>query len=79
MIMKLKAIIECRGETLEDCMNGIDNYDFIEGETLEDYAYDLVEDMDLPEIARIYFDYEAFIRDLSFNGYHSTENGLLIG
>lgn len=76
---KLNAIIEYNGGTLEDCLDYLDDYEFIEGETLEDYAYQLVEDMDLPEVALRYFDYETFARDLSFDIYHETENGLLIG
>ena len=78
-IEKLKAIIEYNGGTLEDCIDCMDSYEFIEGETLSNYAAELVGEMGLPEFAEMYFDYEAFERDLSFDGYHETENGLLIG
>ncbi|WP_158655766.1 antirestriction protein ArdA [Sphingobacterium sp. HMA12] len=40
----------------------------------EDFAYEQVEQMDLPEFAKTYFDYEAFARDL-FSGDYWSDNG----
>ncbi len=55
-----------------------ENYTFYEGMTLEDVAYEIVEECyNLPEIAQRYFDYKAFARDLSFDGYHETSNGVI--
>lgn len=55
-----------------------ENYTFYEGMTLEDVAYELVEECyNLPEIAQRYFDYAAFARDLSFDGYTETSSGVI--
>ena len=55
-----------------------DNYTFYEGMTLEDVAYEIVEECyNLPEIAQRYFDYKAFARDLGFDGYCETSNGVI--
>lgn len=55
-----------------------ENYTFYEGMTLEDVAYELVEECyNLPEIAQRYFDYKAFARDLSFDGYTETSSGVI--
>lgn len=37
----------------------------------EDFAYEQVEQMDLPEFAKTYFDYEAYARDLFCGDYWS--------
>lgn len=57
--------------------NFMDSYIFYSGRTLEDLAYEFVEEMGLPEIATRYFDYEQYARDLSFDGYTETENGVI--
>lgn len=48
---------------------------------LEDVAYDLVNECyftkDTPELLTRYFDYEAFARDLGFDGYTETEWGVI--
>lgn len=55
-----------------------ENYTFYEGMTLEDVAYEFVEECyNLPEFAQRYFDYKAFARDLSFDGYSETSNGVI--
>ena len=55
-----------------------ENYTFYDGMTLEDVAYELVEECyNLPEIAQRYFDYKAFARDLGFDGYCETSNGVI--
>lgn len=54
------------------------NYTFYEGMTLEDVAYELVEECyELPEIAQRYFDYKAFARDLGYDGYCETSTGVI--
>lgn len=49
------------------------------GYTLEDVAYELVEELcgNADEFLLRYFDYEAFARDLAFDGYYETANGVL--
>ena len=55
-----------------------ENYTFYQGMSLEDVAYELVEECyNLPEIAQRYFDYKAFARDLSFDGYTETSSGVI--
>lgn len=55
-----------------------ENYTFYEGMTLEDVAYEFVEECyNLPEIAQRYFDYKAFARDLGYDGYCETSNGVI--
>lgn len=55
-----------------------ENYTFYKDMTLEDVAYELVEECyNLPEIALRYFDYAAFARDLEFDGYTETSNGVI--
>lgn len=55
-----------------------ENYTFYQGMTLEDVAYELVEECyNLPEIAQRYFDYAAFARDLELDGYTETSSGVI--
>ena len=55
-----------------------DNYTFYEGMTLEDVAYEIVEECyNLPEFAQRYFDYKAFARDLGYDRYCETSNGVI--
>ena len=75
---KVEAILEAHGGNLRDALDNIDNYTFYQGMSLEDVAYEIVEECyDLPEIAQRYFDYEAFARDLGFDGYTETSNGVI--
>lgn len=74
----LKAIIEATGYSLADALNCVDNAIFYEGQSLEDVAYDLVNECyNLPEFALRYFDYKAFSRDLSFDGYIEVSGGVI--
>ena len=55
-----------------------ENYTFYEGMTLEDVAYEIIEECYvLPEIAQRYFNYKAFARDLGYDGYCETSNGVI--
>lgn len=72
------AILEAEGGSLEDAISRADDVMFYPGMTLLDVAYELVDECyDLPEIAQRYFDYEAFARDLSFDGYTETSTGTI--
>lgn len=76
-IEEIEAIIEATGCELEEVLE-IRDYTFYKNMTLEDVAREIIEDCyNLPEIAERYFDYEAFARDLSFDGYYETENGVI--
>lgn len=75
---KLEAILEANGGSFENALNDIDDYIYYSNMSLLDVAYEIVDECyDLPEIAQRYFDYEAFARDLSFDGYTETENGVI--
>lgn len=75
---KLEAILESDGGSLENALENIDDYTFYANMSLEDVAYEIVDECyDLPEIAQRYFDYAAFARDLGFDGYTETENGVI--
>ena len=52
---------------------------FYPGQDLEEVAEELINDCyDLPEIAKRYFDYEAFARDLRYDGYEETSFGVIL-
>ena len=76
----LKAVYECEGLPDIEEFNP-DNYIWYEGMTLEEVAYDIVEgtyySKDNDFLLR-YFDYEAFSRDLSFEGYQESKYGVYI-
>lgn len=75
---KLEAILEADGGSLENALDDIDDYTFYAHMSLEDVAYEIVDECyDLPEFAQRYFDYSAFARDLSFDGYTETDNGVI--
>lgn len=74
---EIEAIIEATGYSLDEALE-IDDYTFFKDWTLEDVARDIIEsEYDLPEFALRYFDYEAFARDLSYDGYTEVENGVI--
>lgn len=75
---KLEAILEADGGSLENALDDIDDYTYYSGMTLEEVAEEIVNDCyDLPDFALRYFDFAAFARDLSFDGYTETENGVI--
>lgn len=79
-VEKIEAIMEAHGETLRNAFDNIDNYTYYSGMTLEDVAYELVEESyELSDFAKQYFDYEAFARDLGYDGYIETTNGVICG
>ena len=55
---------------------------FYAGQSLEDIAEEIVNDCyftkDTPDILTRYFDYKAFARDLSFDGYTETNYGVIV-
>lgn len=74
---EIEAIIEATGCDLEDALE-VRYYTFYKGYSLEDVAEEIVEQCyDIPEFALRYFDYEAFARDLSYDGYTEVENGVI--
>lgn len=75
---KLEAILEADGGSLENALDNMDNYTYYANMSLEDVAYEVVDECyDLPDIAQRYFDYAAFARDLGYDGHTETENGVI--
>ena len=78
---KVAAILEACENDLQRAINNVDDYTLYEGMDIDEVAEQLVEDMGLldgcGELVRRYFDYEAFARDLRFDGYYETAHGVL--
>lgn len=75
----VKAIMEATGDSLEDALTRTDEAIFYENMTLKEVAYEIVNDCyNLPEFALRYFDYEAFGRDLRYDGYTEVDNGVIL-
>ena len=76
----LKAVCECEGYCNIEEFNP-DSYIWYEGMTLDEVAYDIVEGTYYSKENNFllrYFDYEAFARDLSFEGYEESSYGVYI-
>lgn len=74
----LAAALEAEDDGLETHLRNLNSYSFYPGMTLEEVAEQIVDECyDLPEIALRYFDYEAFARDLRFDGYTETAHGVI--
>ena len=74
----LAAYIESEGGSLRDALDNYENAIFYPSMELEDVAHEIIEECyDLPEMALRYFDYEAFARDLHFDGYNETSHGVI--
>lgn len=78
---KLEAIIEATGYGLEEAIDEMDNAIYWSGYTLEEVAQEIVDEcyggQKVDEIFFRYFDYEAFARDLEFDGYTETTYGVI--
>ena len=78
---EIAAAMEAYGytfpEALERQQRG--SFTFYAGMDLEEVAEELINECyDLPEFALRYFDYEAFARDLSYDGYTETKYGVIL-
>ena len=81
---EIAAAIEAYGydfmEAMEKQQRGY--FTFYEDMDLEDVAEELVNECyftkDTPDILMRYFDYAAFARDLSFDGYTETTHGVIV-
>ena len=77
-IDKLESIMEATGYGLEEALDNMDDAIFYPGYTLEEVAEEIINECyDLPEFALRYFDYEAFARDLGYDGYTETDSGVI--
>jgi antirestriction protein len=78
------AAVDAFGYDVAEAIERTTRGDFMmyHDQTLEDVAYDLVEECyftkDTPAVFTRYFDYEAFARDLGFEGYTETKWGVIV-
>ena len=78
---EIAAAIEAYGYTFAEALERQQRgcFVFYRGQDLEEVAEDLINECyDLPKFALRYFDYEAFARDLSFDGYTETKYGVIL-
>ncbi len=81
---EIAAAMEAFGYSFEEAMERQQRgcFVFYPGKDLEDVAYEIVDEcyitQNTPEIFTRYFDYEAFARDLGFDGYHETDYGVIL-
>ena len=78
---EIAAAIEAYGYTFAEALERQQRgcFIFYAGQDLEEVAESLINECyDLPEFALRYFDYEAFARDLSFDGYTETKYGVIL-
>lgn len=76
----LKAALEVCGGELEDALDAVQNgeVDFYPNATLEDVASEMVDEgFFATETLMDYIDFERLGRDLSYDGYTETSNGVI--
>lgn len=82
-LQEVMAAVEAFGysftEALERQQSG--GFIFYPGQSLEEVAAELADEYlegpDIPDFIRRYFDYDAFARDLGYEGYNETEHGVI--
>jgi antirestriction protein len=79
---EIAAAIEAYGYTFAEAMDRQQRgcFTFYPGQDLEEVAEQIADECylyDAPEFLTRYFDYEAFARDLSFDGYTETKYGVI--
>ena len=77
---EVAAAVEAYGYTFREALERHERgcFIFYQGRDLEEVAEEIINECyDLPEFALRYFDYEAFARDLSFDGYTETKYGVI--
>ena len=79
----------CEVRSFDEWSNLVNDYEddwdrdiiFYRGQNMNDVAYDIVNEFyDLDKMLgnlASYFDYDAFARDLSYDGYTETSNGVI--
>ena len=78
---EIAAAMEAYGYTFPEALERQQRGSFTlyAGMDLEEVAEELINECyDLPEFALRYFDYEAFARDLSYDGYTETKYGVIL-
>lgn len=62
---------------MSEAIENADTIVFHEGATLEEFADELMDAHNVPEEIRQYFDYDAYQRNLEFDGYTEVSNGVV--
>ena len=78
--LALEYLTSICGYSFADSLDKIEDIHIVE-QDIEDYAFDYInETEELPEIAKQYFDYSAYARDMEINGlvYNWSEKGVLV-
>ncbi len=78
---EIAAAMEAYGYTFAEAMDRQQRgyFTFYAGMDLEEVAEEIINECyDLPEFALRYFDFEAFARDLRFDGYEETKYGVIL-
>jgi len=82
-LKEIAAAMEAFGYSFADAMEKqqAGDFTFYPDQELEDVAYEIINECYItkstPDIFTRYFDYEAFARDLGFDGYVETEYGVI--
>ena len=74
---KLCSVIEGYCRNIIEAFDYIDDFDYYDQMTLDDFIYDFINEMDLSPFAKDYFDYELFKSDLKHYGYYESSKGVL--
>ena len=78
-IEKYSAILEGITKNIYDAFNHMGDCQFFPATTLEELAQEYIDDCDdIPDRWLPYIDVKMFARDLSFEGYTETANGVLL-
>ena len=78
-IEKCAAILEAITRDIYKALDYMKDYQFFPDTTLEELAQEYIDDCDdIPDRWLPYIDVKMFARDLSFEGYTETANGVLL-
>lgn len=78
---KLEALMEAESYTAREALDRLDDAVYYSGMDMVEVAEEIINDCygfnNVDEIFFRYFDYEAFARDLRFDGYTETSKGVI--
>jgi antirestriction protein len=78
----VQAIMEAEGYNFEESLDKVEQgyFTFYSGQSLEDVAYEMVDEGlfgDIADNLKNYIDYEAIARDIRLDGYSETKYGVI--
>lgn len=68
-------------ETLQQCLDNLDDCDLYSHMTLKDLAYERVDEGyygEIPESLKYHIDYDSIVREMEDQGYNETSDGVFI-